>query len=71
MEANTREKRSLALYNELKSSWEREKYTDICTLEERKGTGWWKMGIWRLKGMRGNIDKGMQEGRRRESHPAM
>jgi hypothetical protein len=43
----------------LKSSWEREKYIDICTFEERKGTGWWKMGIWRLKGMRGNIDKGV------------
>jgi hypothetical protein len=38
-------KRSLALYNELKSSWEREKYIDICTFEERKGTGWWKMDI--------------------------
>jgi hypothetical protein len=33
MEANMREKRSLALYNELKSSWEREKYIDICTFE--------------------------------------
>jgi hypothetical protein len=31
MEANMREKRTLALYNELKSSWEREKYKDICT----------------------------------------
>jgi hypothetical protein len=31
----------------------------ICTIEERKGTGWWKMDIWRLKGMRGNIDKGV------------
>jgi hypothetical protein len=59
MEANMREKRTLALYNEFKSSWEREKYIDICTFEERKGTGWWKMGIWRLKGMRGNIDKGV------------
>jgi hypothetical protein len=33
------------------------------------------MGIWRLKGVRGNIDKRcltcMQEGRRREPHPAM
>jgi hypothetical protein len=59
MEANMREKRTLALYNELKSSWEREKYIYICTFEERKGIGWWKMGIWRLKEMRGNIDKGV------------
>jgi hypothetical protein len=43
----------------LKSSWEREKYIHICTFEERKGIGWWKMGIWRLKGVRGNIDKGV------------
>jgi hypothetical protein len=66
MEANMREKRSLALYNELKSSWEREKYIDICTFEERKGIGWWKMGIWRLKGMRGNIDKGVRSVCRKE-----
>jgi hypothetical protein len=54
MESNMRGERSVALYNELKSSWEREKYIDICTFEERKGIGWWKMGIWRLKGMKGN-----------------
>jgi hypothetical protein len=30
-----------------------------CTFEERIGTGWWDMGIWRLKGMRGNIDLNM------------
>jgi hypothetical protein len=59
MEANMREKGSLSLTNELKSSWEREKYIDICTFEEGKGIGWWKMGIWRLKGMRGNIVKGV------------
>jgi hypothetical protein len=41
----------------LKSSCESEKYIDICTFEERNGIGWWKMGSWRLKGMRGNIDK--------------
>jgi hypothetical protein len=72
MEANMREKRSLTLYNELKSSWEREKYIDICTFDERKGIGWRKMDIWRLKGMRGNIDKGVcrKEGGR-ESHPTM
>jgi hypothetical protein len=59
MEANMRKKRSLALYNELKSSWEGEKYIDICTFKERNGTGWWKIGIWTLKGMRENIDKGV------------
>jgi hypothetical protein len=59
IEANLRGKKSLALYNELKSSWKREKCIDICTFEERKCIGWWKMGIWRLKRMRGNIDKGV------------
>jgi hypothetical protein len=43
----------------LKSSCERENYIDICTFEEGKGIRWWKMGIWRLKGMRGKIDKGV------------
>jgi hypothetical protein len=50
----------------LKSSWEKEKYTDICIFEERKGIGWWKIGIWRLKGTRGNIDKGVCPVFRRE-----
>jgi hypothetical protein len=59
METNMREKVSLALYNEMKSCWEKEKYIDICTFQERKGTGWWKMGSWRLKGMRGITDKGI------------
>jgi hypothetical protein len=42
----------------------------LRTFEERKGIGWWKMGIWRLKGMRGNIDKSVWPGGR-EPHPAM
>jgi hypothetical protein len=25
----------------------------------RGGIGWWKMGIWRLKGVRGNIEQRM------------
>jgi hypothetical protein len=41
----------------LKSSWERQKYIDFCTFEEIKGIGWWKLGIRRLKGMRGTTDK--------------
>jgi hypothetical protein len=30
----------------------------VCTGEERRGTGWWKMGTVRLKGIRGNSDQG-------------
>jgi hypothetical protein len=37
-------KRSLALYNELKSNWERENCVEVCTFEERRGIGWLKMG---------------------------
>jgi hypothetical protein len=59
IEASVREKRSLVFYNELKSSWENKLYVEVCTQEARRGIGWWKMGIWRLKGVRGNIEQGM------------
>jgi hypothetical protein len=26
---------------------------------ERRGLGWWKMGNWRLRRMKGNIDQGI------------
>jgi hypothetical protein len=49
------------------------KHIDIFTFEEGKGTGWWEMGIWRLKGVRGNVDKGVCPVCRKEggSHPAV
>jgi hypothetical protein len=43
----------------LKSSWENKLYIAVCTQEARRGIGWWKMGIWRLKGVRGNTEQGM------------
>jgi hypothetical protein len=36
--------------------WERVTDIEVCIFEERRGTGWWKMAIWGLKGMRGNSD---------------
>jgi hypothetical protein len=54
-----RKKRSLEFYNELKSSWEKKLYIEVCTQEARRGIGWWKMGIWRLQDGRGNTDQGM------------
>jgi hypothetical protein len=30
----------------------------VCTFEERRITSWWKMGIWRQKGIKGNTGKG-------------
>jgi hypothetical protein len=54
-----RQKKSLAFYNELKSSWEKRLYIEVCTQEARRGIGRWKMGIWRLKGVKGNTEQGM------------
>jgi CRISPR/Cas system CSM-associated protein Csm2 small subunit len=58
METSMREKRSLVFYNELKSNWEKKLYIAVCTQEARRGKGWWKMGIWRLKGARRNTEQG-------------
>jgi hypothetical protein len=41
------------------SNWEKKFYIELCTQEARGGIGWWKMGIWRWKGVRGNIEQGM------------
>jgi hypothetical protein len=30
-------------------------HTDTCTYEERRGIGWWKMSIWRMKRIRGTL----------------
>jgi hypothetical protein len=49
-----KEKRSLVFYKELKSSWQKKVYIEACTQEARRGIGWWKMGIWKFKGVRGN-----------------
>jgi hypothetical protein len=53
------EKRSLVFYDELKSSWDKKLYIEVCTQEARRGIGWWEMGIWRLKGVRGNTEQEM------------
>jgi hypothetical protein len=40
-----RKERSVVLYNELKNNWQRELHINVSTYE-RRGMGWWKMGIW-------------------------
>jgi hypothetical protein len=57
MKASMKEKRSLVFYNELKNNWEKKFYIEVCTQESRRGIGWWKMGIWKLKGVRRNIEQ--------------
>jgi hypothetical protein len=46
-------------YNELKNNWENKLYIEVCSQEAGRGIGWWKMGIWKLKGVRGNIEQGI------------
>jgi hypothetical protein len=43
----------------LKSSWEDKLYIEVCTQEAGRSIGWWKIGIWRLKGVTGNTEQGM------------
>jgi hypothetical protein len=59
VEASIRGKRSLVFYSEFKSICGRKLYIELCTQEARRGIRWWKMGIWRLKGVRGNTEQGM------------
>jgi hypothetical protein len=47
--------RSLVFHNEL----ENKLYIEVYSQEARRGIGWWKMGIWKLKGVRGNIEQGI------------
>jgi hypothetical protein len=51
--------RSVELNNELNSSWENKLYTEAYMQEARRGMGWWKMGIWKLKVIRGSTEEGM------------
>jgi hypothetical protein len=46
-------------YNELRSNWENKLYIEVCTHEARRGIGWWKMGTWRLRCVRGNTEHGL------------
>jgi hypothetical protein len=54
-----REKKSLILLNSLKRDSQKEDYTSITTRETRRSTVWWRMGIWRLKGIRKNVEIGI------------
>jgi hypothetical protein len=59
MEASMKEKRSLVFHNELNNNWENKLYIQVCSQEARIGIGWWKMGIWKRKGVRGKIEQGI------------
>jgi hypothetical protein len=42
----------------LKSSWRKKLYIEVCTQKAKRGIEWWKIGIWRLKGVRENKEQG-------------
>ncbi|KAJ4426309.1 hypothetical protein ANN_27123 [Periplaneta americana] len=50
-------KRSLKYYREVKQFWKQEEYIRLNSREERTGMAWWRLGIWRLKNKRGNVEK--------------
>jgi hypothetical protein len=52
MDTIMREKKSLILLNSLKRDWQKEDYTCITTKESKRSIVWWRMGIWRMKGIR-------------------
>jgi hypothetical protein len=56
--ANIKEKRSLIIYSEMKQEWAREEHIVCCTRNERSGLAWVKTGIWKLRGMRKEFEKG-------------
>ncbi|KAJ4448274.1 hypothetical protein ANN_10288 [Periplaneta americana] len=49
---------SLKYYREVKQFWEQEEYVRLNSRKERTGMALWRLGIWRLKNRRGNVEKG-------------
>jgi hypothetical protein len=52
------DKSSLTLYGELNFSWGKTLYIECCSRKARSGIAWLIAGIWQLKGVRRNADKG-------------
>jgi ribosomal protein L37AE/L43A len=55
---NLRENRSLIFYCVMKLEWGKEEYTFCCTRNERSGLARFKLGIWKLRGVRRRFKKG-------------
>jgi hypothetical protein len=43
----------------LKRDWQKKDYTNTTTRESRRRIAWWRMEIWRLKGIRKNVEIGI------------
>jgi hypothetical protein len=52
------DKSSLTLYRELNFSWGKKLCIECCSRKERSGIAWLIAGIWQLKGVGRNADKG-------------
>ncbi|KAJ4444844.1 hypothetical protein ANN_06641 [Periplaneta americana] len=55
--SNIKDLGSLKYYREVKQFWEQEEYVRLNSRKERTGMAWWRLGIWRLKNKRGNVQK--------------
>jgi hypothetical protein len=53
-----KEKISLIFYSDVKQEWAGEQYISCCSRTERSGLAWFKIGIWKLRGMRKESEKG-------------
>jgi hypothetical protein len=52
------DKSSQTQYRELKFSWGKKLYIERCSRQQRSEIAWRIAGIWQLKGVRRNADKG-------------
>lgn len=49
--------KSVKWYIKIKNKWQLEDYITVCTRKEKCGIAWWKLGIWKLRGMRKNYER--------------
>jgi hypothetical protein len=56
--SNISKKVYLLFYFEMKHESGKMSYTDECTRKDRIGTTWLKAGIWKLRGLRRELERG-------------
>jgi hypothetical protein len=52
-----KENKSLSAYWKMKE-WGRELYTFCCKLNDRNAIAWFRLGIWKLRGLRKGVERG-------------
>jgi hypothetical protein len=53
-----REKISLEFYKKIMQRWRKEAKVNCCYGNERIGIEWWRVGIWKMRGIRKGFEKG-------------